>query len=85
MDDSIGFSTAQNIGNYPESSFTFQNKYNFFFGTSHKFFSKKNGTLWIKKNKAKWIGYLGIILDTNFIPLQNEPSPILVRPKLGEP
>ena len=24
-------------------------------------------------------------LNTHFIPLQNEPSPILVGPKLGEP
>ena len=30
------------------------------------------------------ISYLGIISDTQFIPLQNEPSPILVGPKLGE-
>ena len=33
----------------------------------------------------KWVGYSGIILDTNFIPIQNEPSPILVGPKLREP
>ena len=30
----------------------------------------------------KRIGYLGMILDTHFIPLQNEPSPILVGLKL---
>ena len=33
------------------------------------------------KKKVKWTGYLGIIFDTHFIPLQNEPSPILVGPK----
>ena len=26
MNSSIGFSTTQSVGNYPESSFTFQNK-----------------------------------------------------------
>ena len=31
MDGSIGFSTTQSVENYPESSFTFQNKFNFFF------------------------------------------------------
>ena len=36
-----------------------------------------------KKKLTKWIGYLFIIFDTHFIPLQNEPSPILVGPKLG--
>ena len=35
--------------------------------------------------KIKLIGYLAIILDTNFIPLRNEPSPIFVGPKHGEP
>ena len=39
----------------------------------------------LKKKEAKWIGYLGIIIDPHFNPLQNEPSPILVGPKLGEP
>ena len=41
MDDSIGVSTIRSVGNYPESSFTFQNKFKFFFGTSRKFFSEK--------------------------------------------
>ena len=31
------------------------------------------------------MGYFGTIIDAHFIPLQNEPSPILVSPKLGEP
>ena len=39
----------------------------------------------LKKKLTKWIGYLGIIFDTHFIPLQNEPSPIIVGPKFGEP
>ena len=39
----------------------------------------------LKKTKVKCIGYLEIILDAHLIPLQNEPSPILVGPKLGEP
>ena len=37
-----------------------------------------------KKKITKRIGYLGIIFDTHFIPLQNESSPVLVGPKLGE-
>ena len=32
-----------------------------------------------------WLGYLGILLNTHFIPLQIEASPILVSPKLGDP
>ena len=82
MDSSIGFSTNQSVGNYPETSFTFQNKQKKIFGTSQK---KKNELHQLKKKEAKCIGYLGIIHDTHFIPLQNEPSPILVGPKLGEP
>ena len=41
----------------------------------------------IKKNLCylRIIGYLGIIFDTHFIPLQNEPSPIIVGQKLGKP
>ena len=39
----------------------------------------------LKKENPKWIDYLGIILDTHFIPLQNETSSSLVGPKLGEP
>ena len=31
------------------------------------------------------MGYLGIIFDTHFIALQNEPCPIFVGPKLWEP
>ena len=39
----------------------------------------------LKKKEAKWIGYLGIIINPHFIPLQNEPSHILVGPTLGAP
>ena len=39
----------------------------------------------LKKKLCKLIGYLEIILDTHFIPIQNECSPILVGQKLGEP
>ena len=39
----------------------------------------------LKKKNLKWIGYLGMIPNTHFIPLQNEPSPIIVGPKLDEP
>ena len=83
MDGSIGFSTTHSVGNYPESLFTFQKRVKKI-GTSRNFFSKK----WNFMNKIKedkWIGYLGIILDTHFNSLQNEPSPILVGLKLGEP
>ena len=85
MDGSIGFSTTQSVGNYPESSFIFQNKFKFWGGTLRNFFPPKMELYDLKKHtkKAKW-GYLGIILDTSFIILQNEPSPILVGPKLGE-
>ena len=85
MDDSIGFITKQSVGNYPESSFTAQNKCQFFWGTSRKLFLKKMKLYELKKNKTKLISYLWIILDTHFIPLQNQPSPILVGPKLWEP
>ena len=40
MDGSIGFSTTQSIKKYPETSFTFQNKFYKNFGTSHKFKKK---------------------------------------------
>ena len=39
----------------------------------------------LKYKITKRIGYLGISLDTHFIPLQNERNLILVGPKLGEP
>ena len=84
MDGSIGFSTTQSIRNYPETSFTFQNKFYKNFGTAHKF-KKKWNFMNLKKKKAKWIGYLEVISDTHFISLQYEPSPILVSPKLGDP
>ena len=38
---SIGFSMTQSIGNYPESSSTFQNKCTIFWEISCIFFSKK--------------------------------------------
>ena len=41
MDGSIGFITTQSIGNYPESSSTFQNKLKCLGGTLHNFFLKK--------------------------------------------
>ena len=41
MDGSIEFSTTQSVGNYPESSFTFQNKFYIIFWTSHKKFLNK--------------------------------------------
>ena len=40
MDGSIGFSTTQSAGYYLETSFTFQNEFNFFFGTQRKIFAK---------------------------------------------
>ena len=83
MNGSIGFSTTQSVGNYPESSFTFQNKFYTIFWTSLNFFRKNLNFMNLKKKL--WIGYLGTILDTHFIPLQNEPSPILVGRKLREP
>ena len=84
MDGSIGFHMTKSVGNYRETSFTFQNKFVKNFVTLHKFFLKKMELHELKK-KAKWIGYFLIILDTRFISLQNEPSPILVGPKLDEP
>ena len=83
MDGSFGFSMTQSIGNYPESSFTVKNKW--FFLDIALFFFEKNWTLRLKKKKTKWICYLEIIIDTYFIPLQNEHSPILVGLKLGKP
>ena len=73
---------TQSVENYQETSFTFQNKFQFFFGTLRNLKKKKLSEL---KEKVKQIGYFPIILDTHFIPLQNEPSPILVGPKLREP
>ena len=46
------------------------------------FFFKKIELYVLKKN---YINGLILILDTHLIPLQNEPSPILVGPKLGGP
>ena len=48
MDGSIGFSTTQSVENYPESLFTFQNKF-YFFGTSRKIFLKKIELYELKK------------------------------------
>ena len=84
MDGSILFSTTQSVGNYLESSFTVQNKIYKHFGTLCNFLLLKKMNFMNFKKKAKWIGYLGVILDTRLILLQNEPSPILVPPKLGE-
>ena len=41
MDGSIGSSTTQSVGNYPESLFTFQNKFLLFLEHRVIFFSKK--------------------------------------------
>ena len=49
MDGSIGFSTTQSVVNYPESSFTFQNKFKFFCGTLRKKKSKKIELYELKK------------------------------------
>ena len=85
MDGSIGFSTTQSIGKSPCGSFTFQNKIYKNFGTLHNFFFEKNELQeLIKKNLIEYRSCMGF-LYTHFIPLQNEPSPILVGPKLGEP
>ena len=70
MDGSIGFSPNQSVGNYPESSFTFQNKMYKNFGTLHNFFSKIFNFMNKKTKKTQWIGYVGVILDTHFIALQ---------------
>ena len=44
----------------------------------------KKGNLTNEKKKlTKQIGYLETTFDTQFIPLQNEPSPVLVGPNLG--
>ena len=53
MGGSIGFSTAQSVGNYPESSFTFQNKIYKHFRTLHNFFLEKIELYELKKKKAK--------------------------------
>ena len=44
---------------------------------------KKCNFIHFFKKHTKLLGYLGIVFDTHFIPLQNEPSPILVGPKPG--
>ena len=51
MDGSIGFSTNQSVGNYPKSSFTFQNKFIKKIGTAHNFFFQKKVELHEFKNK----------------------------------
>ena len=51
MDGSIGFSTTQSIRNYPEASFSFQNKFYKTFETSPQFFWKKMELHEFKKEK----------------------------------
>ena len=51
MDGSSGFSTTQSIRKYPETSFTFQNKFYKNFETSHKF-EKKMELHEFKKKKV---------------------------------
>ena len=75
---SMGFITTYLIRYYPEISFTFQNKFEFFLEHRVIFFKIKWNFTNLKK-KAKWIGYLVTIIDPHYIPLQNEPSPILVE------
>ena len=48
------------------------------------FFTKKKQLYEFIKKKLPLNRYVEIVFDTHFIPLQNEPSPILVGPKLGE-
>ena len=52
MDGSIGFTTTQSIRNYPETSFTFQNKFYKNFGTARKFFWKKMELHELKEKKV---------------------------------
>ena len=85
MDGSIGFSTAQSVPKNPENLFTIQNIFYIIFWTSRKYFLKKMQFYEFKKKYPKWLGYLWVLLNTHFIPLQIEASPILVSPKLGEP
>ena len=51
MDSSIGFSVTQSIRNYPETSFTFQNKCYKNFEISRTFFWKKMELHELKKKK----------------------------------
>ena len=50
-DGSIGFSRTYFIRYYPETSFTFQNKFNKNCGTSHKILAKKMELHELKKKK----------------------------------
>ena len=76
--------TTQCVQNYPVCSFIFENKLYIIFWPLHKFYLKKRNFMNLFKKSYHWIRYLRIFCDTHFIPLQNEPSPILVGPKLGE-
>ena len=80
---SIGFSTPQSIQKYPVCSFIFENKFYMIFWISHRFLTKQKQLYEFIKTNYLWIGYLWILFDTHFIPLQNQHSPILVGPKLG--
>ena len=52
IDASIGFSTTQSVGNYPKSSFTFQNKFYIIFWIScKKNFKKRSYKLKKKMNR----------------------------------
>ena len=51
MGGSIGFSTTQSVGNYPESSFTFQNIFNIFF--EHRIICFKKKELYELKKKKQ--------------------------------
>ena len=66
-------------------SFIFKNKFDKNSWTLRKFFLKKNNFRNLFQKKLPLNRYVKIELNTPFIPVQNEPSPILVGPKLGEP
>ena len=66
-------------------SFIFENKFYNIFWTSRKFFTKKKQLSEFILKKLPLHRYVKIELNTPFILLQNEHSPILVGPKLGEP
>ena len=84
IDGSIGFRTTQSVLKCMFYSFILKKNYYIIFLTQHKFFLKKIQLYQFKKIKINKY-YLDTLLDTHFIPLQIEASPILVGPKLGEP
>ena len=84
IDASIGFSTTQSVQNGRLVHLFLKKKSIEFFEHRIIYFSKKKQLYEFLKKILPLNRSVETVLDTHFIPLQNEPSPILVSPKLGE-